>query len=118
MAAAQSDLRRFTPLLACLSFVPLVVNLAAVLFLLPDVVPLHLGLTGIDRYGAKIESLWVGGLLTVFCILFAVLFYHAEKLSELGLVRGTGVKGARVTLFIAIIALDILSVAVLLFWMS
>jgi hypothetical protein len=111
-------MKKLTPLLVYLSLIPLCVTIIAILFLLPEVVPLHVGFEGIDRYGSKFETLVVGGLLTVCCLLFTVSYHNIDKLNARGLVHGS-VGTARVVLIASIIVFDILSVVtVLFFWMS
>jgi hypothetical protein len=114
----MNDMKRLTPLLALLSLVPLAVTAVAVFALLPNVVPLHVGLDGIDRYGSKFEAFTVGGVLSGSCLLFTFLFHKAERLNELGLIHGTGVHGGRICLLAGIALMDIMSVAVVFFWMS
>ncbi|MDR0350369.1 MAG: DUF1648 domain-containing protein, partial [Coriobacteriales bacterium] len=99
----EMDLKRLTPLLALLSLIPIVTNIVAVFFLLPETVPLHIGFDGIDRVGSKYETFVIGGLLTGFNLLFTLSFWHAEKLEKLGLVHGTNAKGARICLLGVII---------------
>jgi hypothetical protein len=110
-------LKKLTPLLAVLSLIPLTLNALAVLLWLPDTVPLHIGFSGIDRYGSRLETFAVGGMLTACSLLFTFSYYHAEKLMALGLIHGTGVKGGRVMLFAGVILLDIRFVVILFFWL-
>jgi hypothetical protein len=103
--------KSLTPLLAALSLVPIILNIIAVFFLLPDTVALHFGLDGVvDRYGSKFETFVLGGLCTGFNLLLTFIFYKAEKAMQLGLVHGTNVRGSRICLFIGIIVLDLVSI--------
>jgi hypothetical protein len=111
-------MKRLTPLLIFLGLIPLAVTVAAILILLPDTVPLHIGFDGIDRYGSKYETLVVGGILTFFCFVLTAFFHNAEKLYALGLVHGTGVRGARIVLLVAVVAFDIVSLATLPFYLT
>jgi hypothetical protein len=111
-------MKRLTPVLVLLSFIPIIVTTVAVFALLPDIVPTHAGFKGIDSYGSKYETFVVGGMLSGFCLLLTLSFHHAEKLYALGLVHGTDARGARIFLLVIIILFDILSVWAVFFWMS
>jgi hypothetical protein len=110
--------KKLTALLAVLSLIPLVLAILAVLFWLPDTIPVHTGSGGVDAYGSKFEAFFVGGLLTVFSLLFTLSYYHAEKLMALGLIHGTNVKGGRIVLFAGVVLFDVISVVILFFWLS
>ena len=109
-------MKSLTPLLVLLSLVPLMANLLAVLFLLPDTIPLHAGFFGIDSYGSKFSTFWVGGILTAVNLVGTICFHNAEKLYARGAVHGTNVKGARIVLTITVIVLDLLFFATLFFF--
>jgi hypothetical protein len=110
--------KSLTPLLSALSLIPIILNIIAVFFLLPDTVPLHIGLEGIDRFGSKFETFVVGGLFTGFSLLLTIMFNKAEKVGQLGLIHGTNVRGARICLFIGIIVLDLASIWLFFFWLQ
>jgi hypothetical protein len=111
-------MKRLTPVLVLLSFIPIIVTVIAVFALLPDIVPTHAGFQGIDSYGSKYETFVVGGMISGFCFLLTVFFHNAEKLFALGLVHGTNARGTRIFLLVTIILFDVLSVLVVFFWMS
>jgi hypothetical protein len=94
----------------------------AVLFLLPDTVPLHIGMGGIDRWGSKFETFIVAGMLSGFNLLLTFFFARAEKMYEIGVIHGKNtrenIKGTRVSLLLTIVVLDILCARFILFCLS
>lgn len=76
------------PIWAILMIAPLAITAAGILFFLPDVVPMHYGPNGIDRYGSRYEMLIVGALLSGGNALFGFMAVHAEGMIRKGFVHG------------------------------
>ena len=59
-----------------LTLLPLVMTGLAVLFVLPDTIPLHAGAGGVDRVGSKFGAFLVG-----FGVLATILYAFMDKLA-------------------------------------
>ncbi|WP_241963749.1 DUF1648 domain-containing protein [Gordonibacter sp. 28C] len=106
--------RRMIPVLVILCVLPLAATAAAVLLFLPDTVPTHAGFSGVDRWGTKYESFITGGIVTATCVLFSLMYAKAETLQRLGMIHGTGVRGARITLVGCMALVDVILLAYLI----
>ncbi len=106
--------RRMIPVLVILCMLPLAATAVAVLLFLPDVVPTHAGFSGVDRWGAKYESFITGGIVTATCVLFSFMYAKAETLQRLGMIHGTGVRGARIALVGCMALVDVILLAYLI----
>ncbi|CAK7015494.1 MAG: hypothetical protein PEGG_00626 [Paraeggerthella hongkongensis] len=100
-----------------LAALPLVTTGLAVLFAMPDTVPLHIGANGVDLIGSKYEAFEMGFLMTGCCALFAVMYAFMDKLAAMGLVHGTDAHGGRTLLLFTQISMNAIQVF-LLFLMS
>ena len=64
-----------------LTVLPLVTTGIAVLFVLPDTIPLHAGVGGIDRVGSKIDAFGISPFLVGFGALATILYAFMDKLA-------------------------------------
>ena len=103
--------------LIAISLFPILATVIAVMFLLPDVVPIHIDFQGNVRYGSKFEALIVGGVLTVACLICSAGYLNIEKLHALGLAHGT-VKGSRIVLLLVTIFCSLITLLILIFFLS
>lgn len=64
-----------------LTLLPLVTTALAVLFVLPDTIPLHAGAGGVDRIGSKLDAFEVAPFLVGFGALATVAFARMDRLA-------------------------------------
>ena len=64
-----------------LTVLPLVTTGLAVLFVLPDVIPLHAGAGGVDRIGSKLDAFGITPFLVGFGALATVAYAYMDRLA-------------------------------------
>ena len=64
-----------------LTVLPLVTTGLAVLFVLPDVIPLHAGAGGVDRIGSKLDAFGITPFLVGFGAMGPVAYAYMDRLA-------------------------------------
>ena len=97
-----------------LTVLPLVMCGLAVLFVLPDTIPLHAGAGGVDRVGSKYSAFEASFMLAGCGALFTILYAFMDKLTAR---HGSYAHGGRIALMFALVWLNVLQL-VFIRWMA
>ena len=100
-----------------LAVLPLAATGLAVLFVLPDTIPIHAGINGIDTVGLKYGAFNVAFIVAGSCALFAVMYAFMDKLAARGFVHGTDAHGGRICLLFCQIFMNVVQLLALV-WMT
>lgn len=100
--------------MAVLTVLPLAATGLAVLFVLPDTIPLHVGIGGVDNIGSKYDAFIVAFIFSGCGVLFTVMYAFMDKLAALGLVHGTDPQGGRILMIFSQALMNILQFVILL----
>ncbi|MEG2747222.1 MAG: DUF1648 domain-containing protein [Gordonibacter sp.] len=100
-----------------LAVLPLATTGLAVLFVLPDTIPLHAGVHGIDSVGSKYGAFNVAFIMAGSCSLLAIMYTFMDKLAALGFVHGTDAHGGRICLLFCQVFMNVVQLLVLV-WMT
>lgn len=84
---------------------PLVLTGLAVLFVLPDTIPMHYGPSGLDAVGSKGDSFVIAFIVAACCALFTTMYAFMDKLA----VRfNSEASGGRTALTFAVVWLNVI----------
>ena len=97
-----------------LTLLPLVMTGLAVLFVLPDTIPLHAGAGGVDRVGSKFGAFEISSFLVGFGVLATILYAFMDKLTAR---HGSYAHGGRIALMFALVWFNVLQLVFIL-WMA
>lgn len=95
-----------------LTVLPLVLTGLAVLFVLPDTIPMHIGPHGVDRIGSKYDAFEIAFIVTGCGVLFTLMYAFMDKLAALGAVHGTDAQGGRTLMIFALALVNAIFVLV------
>ena len=97
-----------------LTVLPLVTTGLAVLFVLPDVIPLHAGAGGVDRIGSKLDAFGITPFLVGFGALATVAYACMDRLAAR---YGSDAQSGRVLLLFALALMNVWQL-IFLIWMT
>ncbi|WP_195528812.1 DUF1648 domain-containing protein [Eggerthella lenta] len=97
-----------------LTLLPLVMTGLAVLFVLPDTIPLHAGAGGVDRVGSKFGAFEISSFLVGFGVLATILYAFMDKLAAK---YQSDAHSGRVLLVFALSLMNVLQLVFIL-WMA
>lgn len=89
---------------------PLVLTGLAVLFVLPDTIPMHYGPSGLDTVGSKSDSFIVAFIATTCCALFTTMYAFMDKLAAR---FNSDASGGRTALTFAVVWLNVIYLLIL-----
>lgn len=91
-----------------LTLLPLALTGLAVLFVLPDTIPTHAGVHGIDAVGSKYDAFTIAFIVSGACVLFTVMYAFMDKLATMGAVHGTDAHGGRILMVFTQVLMNVL----------
>ena len=97
-----------------LTLLPLVMTGLAVLFVLPDTIPLHAGAGGVDRIGSKLDAFGITPFLVGFGALATVAYAYMDRLAAR---YGSDAHSGRVLLLFALALMNVWQL-IFLIWMT
>lgn len=97
-----------------LTVLPLVTTGLAVLFVLPDTIPLHAGAGGIDRIGSKLDAFEMVPFLAGFGALATVAYARMDRLAAR---YDSDAHSGRVLLLFALVLMNVWQL-IFLVWMA
>lgn len=100
-----------------LTVLPLAATGLAVLFVLPDVIPTHAGIHGIDTVGSKYDAFVVAFIVAGCGALLTLMYVFMDQLAAMGFVHGTDANGGRIVTIASQIIVDVILLLGLV-WMT
>ena len=94
-----------------LTLLPFVMTGLAVLFVLPDTIPLHAGAGGVDRVGSKVGAFEPTFIIVGCGALFTILYAFMDKLTAR---HGSYAHGGRIALMFALVWFNVLQLVFIL----